>query len=58
MYNLDRSDLEWILDAPEPSSSFPVLKLKEMKEFGEYRTKRYVLRAYDQLARGEVPDLS
>ncbi len=58
MYNLDRPDVEWILDPPAPSSSFPVLKSKEMKEFGEYRTKRYVLRAYDQLARGEVPDLS
>ena len=23
MYQLDRSDLEWILDAPAPSSSFP-----------------------------------
>ena len=58
MYELDRSDLEWILDAPEPSSSFPVLKSKEMKEFGEYRTKRYVLQAFDQLARGQVPTLS
>ena len=57
MYRLDRTDLEWILDAPEPSASFPSLKRNEMREFGEYRTQRYVLCAYDQLARGELPDL-
>ena len=57
MYQLDRSDLEWILDAPAPSSSFPGLKCSEMQEFGEYRTQRYVLQAYDQLARGEIPNL-
>ena len=57
MYRLDRTDLEWILDAPPPSSSFPGLKRNEMNEFGEYRTQRYVLQAYDQLARGEHPHL-
>ena len=55
MYELDRSELEWILDAP--SSSFPALKRNEVSEFGEYRTQRYVLQAYDQLDRGEIPDL-
>ncbi|MXY44813.1 MAG: hypothetical protein F4Y50_12300 [Dehalococcoidia bacterium] len=57
MYQLERIDLEWILDAPEPSASFPALKRNELREFGEYRTERYVLQAYDQLARGESPDL-
>ena len=57
MYGLERSDLEWILDAPPPSSSFPALKRKELNEFGEYLTQRYVLQAYDQLERGEVPNL-
>ncbi len=57
MYELDRSDLEWIIDPPPPSSSFPVLKSHEIKEFGEYRTKRYVLKAYDQIQRGEIPNL-
>ena len=57
MYQLDRSDLEWILDAPAPSSSFPTLKRNEIAEFGEYRTQRYVLHAYDQIARGEPLDL-
>ncbi len=58
MYKLERDELEWILDAPYPSASFPTLKKNEMKEFGEYRTQRYVLAAYDQMARGELPDLS
>lgn len=57
MYRLDRTELEWILDAPSPSYSFPGLKDNEMSEFGEYRTQRYVLHAYDQMARGELPNL-
>ena len=57
MYGLDRADLEWILDAPPPSSSFPALKSKEINRYGEYRTKRLVLQAFDQLLRGESPDL-
>lgn len=57
LYHLDRPDLEWILDAPYPSASFPGLKRNELKQFGEYRTQRYVLHAYDQMARGELPDL-
>lgn len=57
MYGLDRSDLEWILDAQPPSASFPTLKRNEIKQFGEYRTQRYVLQAYDQLQRGEAPTL-
>ena len=57
MYGLERPDVEWILDAPAPSSSFPGLKRNEFNEFSEYRTQRYVLHAYDQLARGELPDL-
>ncbi len=55
MYGLDRADLEWILDAPPPSASFPLLKQREMKQFGEYRTRRYILHAYDQLRRGDIP---
>ena len=58
MYHLDRDDLQWILDAPAPSASFPGLKRNEIQQFGEYRTQRYVLQAYDQLARGELPDLN
>ena len=57
MYGLTRADLEWVLDAPPPSSSFPSLKQNEMGEFGEYRTQRHVLRAFDSLERGDNPDL-
>ena len=57
MYRLERTDVEWILDTPPPGSSFPALKRNEINEFGEFRTQRYVLHAYDQLARGELPDL-
>ncbi len=57
MYQLSRKDLEWILDAPPPSSSFTVLKKNELNKFGEYRTKRYVLLVFDALHRGEMPTL-
>jgi len=58
MYGLDHSDLKWILDAPAPSSSFPTLKKNEMTEFGEYRTQRYVLTAFEMLEHGKNPELS
>ena len=58
MYGLERDEIKWILEPEEPSVSFPALQRSEEKEFGEYRTKRYVLHAYDQLARGELPDLA
>ena len=57
MYGLERTDLEWILDPPLPSFSFPALKHNEIADFGEYRTQRLVLTAYDQLAQGVIPDL-
>ena len=57
MYGLERTDVKWILDPLLPSSSFPALKRNEIAEFGEYRTQRLVLTAYDQLARSKNPDL-
>ena len=58
MYGLTRSDLEWILDAQAPSSSFPSLKQNEKRSFGEYRTQRYVLQAFDSLENGQLPNLN
>ncbi len=58
MYQLSRSDLEWMLDAPPPYATFPGLKNKELKEYGEFRTKRYVLQVWDQLERGQTPELT
>ena len=52
MYRLDRSDLEWILDPDDPSVSFSALRDSERAEFGEYRTKRLVLQAFDHLTQG------
>lgn len=57
MYRLSRSDLEWILDATPPGSSFPSLKQYELRKFGEYRTERLVLQGFDSLTRRVVPNL-
>lgn len=54
LYGLNRKELMYILD-PEsvmgkdyPSQTFPGLKNKELREFGEYRTMRLVLEAWDR----------
>lgn len=57
MYGLERAELEWVLDAQPPSESFPGLKRNEIQRFGEYRTQRYVLAAYDMMARGDHPNI-
>lgn len=60
LYGLTRDDLRYILDpadvmgADYPSETFRVLKNKELKEFGEYRTQRLVLEAWDKLDSGEL----
>lgn len=42
---------KWALqDDPYPSETFRVLKNSELREFGEYRTQRLVLEAWDGLA--------
>jgi hypothetical protein len=54
LYGLDRDDLRYILDPADlmgpdyPSETFRVLKEKEIAEFGEYRTRRLVLEAWDR----------
>tara|TARA_R110001599_G_scaffold263053_2_gene463648 strand:- start:3764 stop:7651 length:3888 start_codon:yes stop_codon:yes gene_type:complete len=60
LYGLTHDELRYILDPAEimedgyPSETFRVLKNKEKKEFGEYRTQRLVLEAWDKLERGEL----
>jgi hypothetical protein len=55
LYGLTRDELRYILDpadvmgADYPSETFRVLKNSEMREFGEYRTRRLVLAAWDRL---------
>ncbi len=53
---LSRDDLRYILDPSEifgndfPGETFRLLKEREHSEFGEYRTRRLVLDAFDKLA--------
>lgn len=59
-YGLTRDELRYILDPADvkgsdyPSETFRVLKNNEMKRFGEYRTRRLVLEAWDRMERGEL----
>src|SRR5690606_10327861 len=56
LYGLTRDELRYILDpvdvmsADYPSETFRVLKESEMRAFGEYRTRRLVLEAWDRLS--------
>jgi hypothetical protein len=58
LYGLTRDDLRYILDPQDlmgpdyPSESFRVLKDKELSAYGEYRTRRLVLEAWDRLVEG------
>jgi hypothetical protein len=59
-YGLARDQLRYILDPADvrgrdyPSETFRVLKEKEIRQFGEYRTRRLVLEAWDRMeAHGE-----
>ena len=53
LYGLTRDELRYILDPADvmgsdyPSETFRVLKNNEVREFGEYRTRRLVLDAWD-----------
>jgi hypothetical protein len=56
LYGLTCDELRYILDPADiygdeyPSETFRVLKDKEMRLYGEYRTRRLVLEAWDRLA--------
>jgi hypothetical protein len=55
LYGVTRDELRYILDpadiygADYPSETFRVLKNNEIRQFGEYRTRRLVLEAWDRL---------
>jgi hypothetical protein len=63
-YGLSRNELRYILDPADvkgpdyPSETFRVLKTNEIRRFGEYRTARLVLDAWNQMERGELGDVS
>ena len=48
LYGLEREELAYILD------TFPIVKRKDEDEYGEYRTKRLVLEAYDEVEGSEL----
>ena len=54
LYGLTRDELRYILDPSDvygddyPSVTFPGLKRNEVRDFGEYRTRRLVLEAWDK----------
>lgn len=56
LYGLTRDELRYILDPSdvmgENSETFRVLKKNEEREFGEFRTRRLVLNAWDDLDHG------
>lgn len=60
-YGLTRDELRYILDPADvmgpdyPSETFRVLKNNEMRKFGEYRTQRLVLAAWDRMEAGDLP---
>ncbi|OQB98930.1 MAG: hypothetical protein BWX81_00107 [Spirochaetes bacterium ADurb.Bin110] len=60
LYGLDRDELRYILDPKNvmgkdyPSETFRVLKNNELKVYGEYRTQRLVLAAWDAIEKGEL----
>lgn len=55
LYGLNRDELRYILDPSDiygedyPTETFRVLKNNEIRQYGEYRTKRLVLEAWDRL---------
>jgi len=55
LYSLDGADLRCLLDPQDvyghafPGETFRVLKDKELRQFGEYRTRRLVLEAWERL---------
>ena len=64
LYGLDRDELRYILDPSDvygadfPSETFRVLKNNDIKNYGEYRTQRLVLEAWDQMFKQQTTTIS
>lgn len=60
LYGLTRDQLRYVLDpadvygADYPSETFRVLKNNDIAKYGEYRTAKLVLQAYDQITAGAL----
>jgi hypothetical protein len=61
LYGLTTDELRYILDPKDvhgetfPGETFRVLKEKEIRQFGEYRTKRLVLGAWGRMETSQRP---
>jgi hypothetical protein len=59
LYGLTKNELRYILDPEDilgsqtPSETFRVLKDREIRQFGEYRTQRLVLASFDELSKSD-----
>lgn len=59
LYKLTLTELQFVLDPADvfgsnyPSETFRVLRENEQEQYGEYRTRRLVLEAYDELAKSD-----
>ena len=60
LYGLTSEELRYILDPQDvygpdfPGETFRVLKEKEIRLYGEYRTRRLVLEAWERLNNEEI----
>ncbi len=60
LYGLTEEELRYILDPTDvmgedyPSETFRVLKEKEVREYGQYRTRRLVLEAWHRIQTGDL----
>ena len=45
LYSIERDDVDYIME------TFPIVKRKDEKLYGEYRTKRVILEMYDEMRR-------
>ena len=52
LYGIERDDVAYIME------TFPIVKRKDVAEFGEYRTKRMILDIYDAMAEAEATGTS
>lgn len=61
LYGLGKAELAYILDPATfykekcPTVTFPTLKANEIKAYGEYRTQRLVLDAFDRVPDFTIP---
>lgn len=45
LYGVEREDVDYIME------TFPIVKKKDERKYGEYRTKRVILECYDAMAK-------